>query len=287
MIAELARAKVNLTLEILGRRRDGYHELASLVAFADIGDRLTLEPGAPLAVAVTGPFGPTIAGENLIAVTLRRLTETEPRLKLGAVTLDKQLPVAAGIGGGSADAAAVLRAVKRANPEFATSVDWGKVARSIGADVAVCFADCTSWMTGIGDVVTPLRGWPTLGAILVNPLLSAPADKTAQVFRRLAAPPLVPGDRREPPPSGVRAIDYLAEKGNDLEPAAIAVMPITAALKSALLGLPGCRYAAVSGGGPTCFGIFDDPMSAAASLAIEEPSWWVRATMLGDTNDKW
>jgi 4-diphosphocytidyl-2-C-methyl-D-erythritol kinase len=286
MIVELARAKVNLTLEILGRRQDGYHELASLVAFADLGDKLTLDPGAPVGVTVTGPFAPTIAGENLIAVTLRRLAEVEPRLTLGAVSLDKQLPVAAGIGGGSADAAAVLRAVRRANPGLAAGIDWAKLAASIGADVVVCLADRTSWMTGIGEVVTPLRGWPTLGAVLVNPLTPAPADKTAQVFRRLAAPAFEPGDKREPPPSGVRAIDYLAAKGNALEPAAIAVMPITVALKSALLGLPGCRYAAVSGGGPTCFGIFDDPAAAAASLAGEEPSWWVRAVTLGDVIDK-
>ncbi len=281
MITELARAKVNLTLEILGRRPDGYHELASLVAFADIGDQITFYEGVPVGVTVTGPFAPTIAGENLIAVTLRRLAEAEPRLRLGAVTLDKQLPVAAGIGGGSADAAAVIRAVRRSNPELASSVDWVTIARSIGADVAVCLANSTAWMTGVGEIVTPLPGWPTLGAVLVNPLSPAPADKTAQVFRRLGAPSLVHGQRREPPNSGIGAIDFLTARGNGLEPAAIAVMPVAAAVKSALLGQTGCRYAAISGGGPTCFGIFDDPLQAAVRLANDEPSWWVRAVKLG------
>ena len=281
MIRELARAKVNLTLEVLGRRPDGYHEIASLVAFADFGDELTLDVSAARSIAVTGRFAPTIAGENLIAVTLRLLAEAEPHLKIGAVTLDKRLPVAAGIGGGSADAAAVLRAVRRANPEFAAAIDWQAIASSIGADVPVCFADCTAWMTGVGEIVTPLKGWSKLGAVLVNPLVSAPADKTARVFRQLNAPATAVSRTATPPGSGSRAIDFLSERGNHLERAAIAVMPITAAVKAALLGQTGCRYAAVSGGGPTCFGIFDDPASAAERLAQEEPDWWVQPVILG------
>lgn len=282
MITELARAKVNLTLEILGRRPDGFHELASLVAFADIGDVVTLDPQAPVAVSASGPFAPTIAGENLIAVTLRRLAEAEPRLRLGAVHLEKHLPVAAGIGGGSADAAAVLRAVRRANPELAAAVDWNGIAARIGADVPVCLASTTSWMTGLGEIVTPMRGWPTLGAILVNPLVPAPADKTAQVFRRLAASDLRPGTRCAPPSSGESVIDFLTRRGNTLEKAAIAVMPIAAAVKAALLAVPGCRYAAVSGGGPTGFGIFDYPHEAVKRLAAEEPRWWIKAVTLGE-----
>lgn len=281
IVRELARAKVNLTLEVLGRRPDGYHEIASLVAFADVADRVTLDTGRPVSVEVSGPFAPTIAGENLIAVALRRLAEAAPLLQLGAVQLDKQLPIAAGIGGGSADAAAVLRAVRSANPVQSHAVDWGGIAAGIGADVPVCFADCTAWMTGIGERVQPLRGWPALGAILVNPLVPAPADKTAQVFRRLGATAIVEGDRREPPASGEGALDFLSARGNSLERAAMAVMPITAAVKSALLSIPGCRYAAVSGGGPTCFGVFDYPAEALKRLAIEEPSWWMRAVTLG------
>ena len=281
MITEVARAKVNLTLEVLGRRPDGYHELASLVAFANLGDHLTLDVLRPVSVSVDGPFSPTLAGENLIEVAIRRLTDAEPRLKLGHVHLDKQLPVAAGIGGGSADAAAIIRAVRRANPDLVDAVDWLKIAVGLGADVPVCVASQTAWMTGIGDVVMPLRGWPVLHAVLVNPLVPAPSDKTAQVFRRLGAAPVIEQPQPKPPESGEAAIDFLASRGNALERAAMAVMPIAAAIKTALLGIPGCRYAAISGGGPTCFGIFDEPEVAASVLSRIEPTWWVRAVALG------
>ena len=281
MITEVARAKVNLTLEVLGQRRDGYHELASLVAFANLGDQLTFDVARPAGVSVDGPFAPTLAGENLIAVALRRLAEIEPRLKLGHVHLNKQLPVAAGIGGGSADAAAVIRAVRRANADLVDAVDWLKIAVGLGADVPVCVASETAWMTGIGDVVLPLRGWPVLHAVLVNPLVAAPSDKTAQVFRRLAAAPISGQPSPKPPASGEAAIDFLASRGNALERPAMAVMPIAAAIKTALLGIPGCRYAAVSGGGPTCFGVFDEPEVAVHVLQKLEPTWWVRAVTLG------
>ena len=281
MITEVARAKVNLTLEVIGRRSDGYHELASLVAFADIGDKLTLDVNRPLDVSVSGPFAPSIAGENLIAVTLRRLIEAEPRLALGHVHLDKHLPIAAGIGGGSADAAAVIRAVRRANPDLAASIDWIRIGAGLGADVPVCLESKTAWMTGIGEVVAPMRGWPALQAVLVNPMVPAPVDKTAQVFRRFGAAALSDDPAPSPPGSGETAIDFMASRGNNLERSAMAVMPIAAAIKTALLGIPGCRYAAVSGGGPTCFGIFDNPQIAAHIMNEQEPSWWVRAVTLG------
>ncbi len=281
MITEVARAKVNLTLEVLGRRPDGYHELASLVAFADFGDQLTLDINRAVDVSVSGPFGRSIAGQNLIAVTLRRLFEAEPRLALGHVHLDKHLPVAAGIGGGSADAAAVIRAVRRANPDLAAGIDWTRIGVGLGADVPVCLESKTAWMTGVGEVVTPMRGWPALQAVLVNPMVPAPVDKTAQVFRRLGAAALGDDPAPQPPGSGETAIDFIASRGNNLERAAMAVMPIAAAIKTALLGIPGCRYAAMSGGGPTCFGIFDNPQIAAHILNEQEPSWWVRAVTLG------
>lgn len=281
MITEVARAKVNLTLEVLGRRPDGYHELASLVAFANLGDELTFDVLRPVGVSVVGPFAPTLAGENLIAVALRRIADAEPRLQLGHVHLNKQLPVAAGIGGGSADAAAVIRAVRRANPVLESAVDWLKIAVGLGADVPVCISSDTAWMTGIGDIVQAMRGWPVLHAVLVNPLVAAPSDKTAQVFRRLAAASISDQSLPKPPASGEAAIDFLASRGNALERPAMAVMPIVAAVKTALLGVPGCRYAAVSGGGPTCFGVFDEPEVAARVLAQLEPTWWVRAVTLG------
>ena len=146
---------------------------------------------------VTGPFGAAITGENLVATALARLAKAEPGLVLGAVTLDKRLPVAAGIGGGSADAAALLRAVARANPARADSVDWGGIAASLGADVPVCLASAPALVWGVGDKMTMLPGLPSLAAVLANPLVPLPPDKTKRVFARLSAPPAPPV--REPP----------------------------------------------------------------------------------------
>jgi 4-diphosphocytidyl-2-C-methyl-D-erythritol kinase len=181
IVREFAPAKVNLTLEVLGRRADGYHELNSLVAFASVGDHVTLDTSKPVGTSVTGPFGMTIAGANLIDVTLAKLAAAEPRLQLGHVTLEKQLPIAAGIGGGSADAAAVLRAVRRVNPALVDAVDWNAIAVSLGADVPVCLASRLSWMRGLGERVLPLEAAEAINlpALIVNPLAPVPADKTA------------------------------------------------------------------------------------------------------------
>src|SRR5262249_18342237 len=135
---EIARAKVNLTLSVLDRRRDGYHDIESLVTFADVGDRVTLHPGADWRLETSWPFAADIDGPNLLERTLALLAETEPGLQLGSVELEKNLPVAAGLGGGSADAAALLRAVRAANPGCAAGVDWHGLAARLGADVPVC-----------------------------------------------------------------------------------------------------------------------------------------------------
>ena len=172
VITESARAKVNLTLEIVGRRPDGYHELKSLVAFADLADRLILDSDAGPAVTVSGPFAGEIAGENLLAATLRLIAAREPRLRLGAVHLEKAIPVAAGLGGGSADAAALLRAVRLANPEYAAAVDWPGLAARLGADVPVCLESRAAWVFGKGEDVVPLAAQlPTLHAVLVLSLI--------------------------------------------------------------------------------------------------------------------
>jgi 4-diphosphocytidyl-2C-methyl-D-erythritol kinase len=191
VLTEFARPKVNLTLNVLGRRPDGYHELASLVVFASgVADKLTLTRGAPVGVRVSGPFAEAIAGENLAAAALRRLAEMEPRLVLGAFDLEKVVPVSAGLGGGSSDAAAVLRLVRTANPDLANGVDWPAVAATLGADVPVCFENRAARVSGIGERVRPLANCPRVPAVLVNPMTEVPAAKTAEVFRRLGAPPL-------------------------------------------------------------------------------------------------
>lgn len=289
-LVESARAKVNLTLTIVGRLPNGYHALESLVAFADApADLVTLVPGPAAGVRVTGPGSSAIVGENLVARALWLAAEAAPGLLLGHVTLDKHLPVAAGIGGGSADAAAVLRAVARCNPDRADAVDWPAVALRLGADVPVCLQGRPAMMWGVGERILPLGSLPELHAVIVNPMVPVPADKTAQVFRRLGARALPTDELAEPPPpEGLRDARDVAElmlaARNDLEPAAIAVVPAIADLQAALRASPGCLVARLSGGGPTCFGLFADRDAATAageSIAAAHPSWWVSATRLG------
>lgn len=283
LIEERARAKVNLTLRILGRRADGYHALASVVAFASVCDLVTLTVGAEPGVTVTGPFAPQLPSEVLIGRTLELLATRAPALKLGAVRLEKRLPVAAGIGGGSADAAAVLRAVRRANPDAAATVDWHGLATALGADVPVCLADVLSYMTGTGEVTQPMRPLPQpIAAVLANPCVPVPEDKTAQVFRALNATPVA---TRVPPVPPVMAsmeevIATVRTVGNDLEATARAVMPAVADVLAVMTAVRGCRVARMSGAGPTCFAIVDDAPAAAQALRAAHPGWWIEPVTL-------
>lgn len=286
---ERALPKVNLTLRVAGKRADGYHALESLVAFAqEPADLVTHDLGKPEGVAVVGPGARAIVGENLIARAVRLACEAEPRLVAGHFTLEKHLPVAAGIGGGSADAAAVLRALGRANPEIAGAVDWAGIALKLGADVPVCVKSSPAFMWGIGERITELSGLPKLPAVIVNPMLPVPADKTAQVFRRLGAGALA-ADDAEPKVPGPFAdvgalVSYMRGVGNDLERPAMSVVPAIAEIRAALSECDGCLIAQLSGGGPTCFGIFESAEAAVAAadrLKAAHPSWWIAKTALG------
>ena len=287
LITERARAKVNLTLKVLGRRADGYHELESLVAFAYTADIITLDvKDGPVGVLVGGPFGRSIASENLVRVTLDRLAELEPRLRLGAVTLDKHLPVAAGIGGGSSDAAAVLRAVKKVNPGLADSIDWLAIAAKIGADVPVCFHNGPAMMRGTGEQLQPINIFPLLAIVLVNPQVPVPPDKTARVFRTLGAKPL---DALLAKPAcyafetRAKLLTFMIATGNDLLNPALDVVPEFGVVIDALKACGGVELVALSGGGPTCFAVFPDEASSQAaeeSLRAHHPTWWITATTL-------
>jgi 4-diphosphocytidyl-2-C-methyl-D-erythritol kinase len=290
-LIETARAKVNLTLRVLGRRADGYHELESLVAFADVGDGIEFLPGAPPAVAVRGPFARAIFGTNIAALALHAAAAAAAGIELGAVAIEKRLPVAAGLGGGSADAAAVLRAVRRANPARAAAVDWHAVAASLGADVPVCLHSAAQFMWGTGHDTVVVPPLPLLPAILVNPGVPL---ATADVFRALAAPPVsvaavVPVVTVAPVPPGpfhdvAAVIAYMRNHANDLEPAAVALCPAIGTVLAALRDLPAARVARMSGSGPTCFALFDsaaDAAVAARRIKDREPRWWVEVTTLG------
>ena len=281
-IREIAPAKINLTLSIRGRRPDGYHELVSLVTFADVHDVVELEAESAVHVSVSGPFSTSIDGENLLAGALRLLRQTEPRLTFGAVRLEKRLPVAAGLGGGSADAAALLRAIRRANPAFADTVPWFDIAGRLGADVPVCLEPRPALMWGVGEKTTAMRHLPAMHAVLANP--GVPLS-TADVFRALQADPL-----SEPPQAAVpdlnnlgHVVQYMRAHGNDLEPPATEVLPIIGEVKAALAAQPGCAIAAMAGSGPTCFGIFavsTDAERASDALARAHSTWWVRSAAL-------
>ncbi len=289
-VVEVARAKINLTLNVLGRRNDGYHSLISLVAFANAGDHVRLVADEPPGLTITGPFADAITGENIVERAFVLLSQVEPRLSLGHVYLDKQLPVAAGIGGGSSDAAAFLRAVHSANPEFHDRIDWMAIARRLGADVSVCFANRAIWMSGTGETLHELSmPLPALAAVLVNPMVCVPPDKTARVFRLLGAPLL--DELRDAPPAAVADISnrsgllsLMARAGNDMEAPATAIVPQIADVLESLEASAGIEIAHLSGAGPTCFGIFADmpaAQAAARCISAAHPGWWVRDTTIG------
>jgi 4-diphosphocytidyl-2-C-methyl-D-erythritol kinase len=288
MLIERAPAKVNLTLHVLGRRaEDGYHELESLVAFTGFGDVLRLEPGASLSLVVEGPTAQAAGEEadNLVLRAARELSARVPQLRQGAFHLTKLLPVAAGLGGGSSDAAAALRLLARANDICVDDSRLLAAARATGADVSVCLAPRARMMLGAGETVGAALGLAPLPALLVNPGV---AVATRPVFQRLG---LQPGERAGVAPhSAVSAgADHealwplLGKCRNDLETAALAEAPMICDVLALLGAARGCKLARMSGSGATCFGLFLSPRAAAraaTAIRVAHPQWWVKAALL-------
>jgi len=286
-LVEDAPAKVNLTLRVLGRRADGYHDIESLVAFADFGDRLTLTPGSGVTLTIGGPRAAQAGdgADNLVLKAARALKARINGMTLGAFHLDKHLPVAAGIGGGSADAAAALRLLARANAVGRDDPRLYDAARATGADVPVCLDPHPRLMRGIGEKLSPPLALPALAAVLVNP---GAALATKRVFAGWtpAAKPAAPFDLAAlaKVQSDEQFFQLLATQSNDLESAATALAPAIAEVLAALRGLAGCGLARMSGSGATCFGLFDSvaaAQSAVTALSGKYPQWWVRACALG------
>jgi 4-diphosphocytidyl-2-C-methyl-D-erythritol kinase len=285
--AERALAKVNLTLRILGRRADGYHDLESLVVFARLADRLTLRVTGELALRVDGAMASNAGplADNLVLKAARALAARISGIRLGAFSLTKELPAGAGLGGGSADAAAALRLLASAN---AIALDDPRVldaARATGADVPVCVHPCCRIMRGIGEILSEPLDLPKLPAVLVHPGIPV---ATKPVFEAVG---LRPGERRAEAmrvmhkyASRAALIEFLAGSGNDLESAAMTVEPAIGEVRAAISALPGCRLTRMSGSGSACFGLFDSSRAAQAAaqrLMKIRPDWWVRATVLG------
>jgi 4-diphosphocytidyl-2-C-methyl-D-erythritol kinase len=301
----LAPAKINLTLRVVGRRADGFHELESLVAFAPFGDRLTLWPGSPLDLKVSGPMaaGAGPLTDNLVLRAVRALAERIDGLKLGRFALAKRLPAGAGLGGGSTDAAAALRLIARANHLGLDDARIHEAARATGADIPVCLDPRPRMMRGIGEILSAPATLPKLGILIVHPGVAVP---TGSVFKALG---LAPGERyatpalaschfpspssgREkwgsadtnsvpvsptpPSPKTGRAestekarrealLTWFASERNDLEAAAIVIAPPIADVLGVIAGLAGCRLARMSGSGSACFGLFDSARAATAA----------------------
>ncbi|WP_259781936.1 4-(cytidine 5'-diphospho)-2-C-methyl-D-erythritol kinase [Aestuariispira ectoiniformans] len=276
-----AAAKVNLYLHVTGQRADGYHLLESLVAFTEFGDRLMVSPGEGLSLTIGGPFadGLTDGPDNLILRAASELRDLCGVTLGAAIHLDKTIPVAAGIGGGSADAAAALTALCDfwdLNPDR-TALD--DLALGLGADVPVCLHGRPAHMAGIGEEVTSAPDLPDLGVLLVNPLQGV---STPQVFKALNGA-FGPADRI-PDAAFADPASFLAAlhtRRNDLMAPAVNIAPVVGEMLAALEGLDGCRLARMSGSGATCFGLFDDPGHAARAADVfrtTHPGWWAQST---------
>ena len=269
LIEEFARAKLNLSLAVTAKRADGYHLLESLVAFADIGDRVTVEAAPAFSLTIDGSFAKGLdAGPgNLVSRAAHLFAERLGRRADVALRLTKNLPVASGIGGGSADAAATLRALSKL---WAAPIP-ADLPATLGADVPVCVAGVPAWMSGIGEIVEPAGALPDWGVVLVNPGI---ALATPSVFRARSG---AFSEGGKFPPN----LASIAAAGNDLEAPAIALVPAIAEVLAALRGLPGIRVARMSGSGATCFALFDGREKAALAakaLKAKAPSaWWIEA----------
>lgn len=282
-LTERAPAKVNLTLRVLGRREDGYHALSSVVAFAGTGDRLSLIPGEELSLTLDGPGVGVLEAEddNLVLRAARAVAARVPRLRLGHFHLIKRLPVAAGLGGGSSDAAAALRLLARANGLAVDDPRLHEAALATGSDVPACLYGRACLMQGRGEDITPLV-LPRFGAVLVNPRVPV---STAEVFRLLAIPPGSLRGEAASPPSGREAIlDWLRSEPNDLEPPARALAPMLGEVESALEATTGALLVRMSGSGATMFALYADCRAAARAakmVSAAHPHWWVKSTVLG------
>jgi 4-diphosphocytidyl-2-C-methyl-D-erythritol kinase len=290
-LIEGARAKVNLTLRVVGRRVDGYHDLESMVAFADCADRLSLTVGSELDLLTTGPLAQACGerSDNLVFKAAQLLRERVPNLKVGSFTLDKVLPVAAGIGGGSADAAAALRMLARANDLAIDDPRLIEVARLTGADVPVCLASRACVMTGVGETLQPLA-LPIMPCVMVNPRIPV---ATKDVFKALGlrSGELLVGfadviDAANWPEAGASLDDWveaLAAGSNDLEAPATRIQPVIGEVIAALNATNGAWLARMSGSGATCFAIYEntaEAQRAAQKVQRDHPGWWVHAGTL-------
>lgn len=279
-VAAPAPAKINLFLHVTGRRADGYHELDSLIAFADIADRISILPARRLSLEICGPFAAGLGNgeDNLVLRAARLLADAAGMAAGAAITLEKNLPVASGIGGGSADAAATLRAL---DALWGVGMDAAALARiglTLGADVPVCLFGATARVTGIGERIAPAPDLPAMGVLLVNPGIAVP---TSAVFKARQGAVSAPATWPAKIADTAALIAALGATGNDLTAPALSIAPGIGAVLTAIESCGGCLLARLSGSGATCFGLFNDAAGAeqaARAVGARQPAWWVVAT---------
>ncbi|MES2906635.1 MAG: 4-(cytidine 5'-diphospho)-2-C-methyl-D-erythritol kinase [Pseudomonadota bacterium] len=281
MLTAFAPAKINLFLHVLSRRADGYHTLESLVTFADVGDTLTLDPSKPLSLMLSGPFAAGCSNDehNLVLKAARNLSMHVAGLKTGAFTLEKNLPVGAGIGGGSADAAAALRLLSELNGLELNDARVKQAALNTGADVPVCLTSQTALMRGIGEEIEQ-ASFPALHAVLVN---GGKALATRDVFEALTLQQKEKKDFSSLLRDFPNAISWLSSMSNDLEKPAEYLCPQVSTVRQAL-EKSGAQLIRMTGSGATVFGLYENTVQAqqaATQLRKENPRWWIKDVTLG------
>lgn len=275
-----APAKINLYFHITGRRADGYHLVDSLVGFTTLADELTIRADETLDVVSDGPFAENMppAYKNLVYQAAQLLADAARVQARAHFTITKHLPVAAGIGGGSTDAAAAMKALVQLWGIAEDKVDLFRLGLTLGSDVPACLLAKATYAGGIGEILEPAPALPQAGILLVNPGVALVTSSVFQARRGGFNPP----DRLTKEPKDARALAaMLAERNNDLTDAAIRLCPIIRNVLGALEAAPGCHLARMTGSGATCFGIFDDLAAAeAAAPSVQQEGWWVAPTEL-------
>ena len=278
-----APAKINLYLHVVGRRADGYHLLDSLVAFAGVGDIVDVEASDALGLTIDGPFGAVLEaqdGDNLVLRAARRLAQAGGVPAQAAIRLDKRLPVAAGLGGGSSDAAAALMLLARLWRLDVGDDDLACLGLELGADVPVCLAGQACFVGGVGDALAPAPVLPSAPMVLVNPGV---ALSTAAVFAARGGNFGAAARFDDAPADAAALAGLLATRGNDLDDAATRLAPVIGEVRAVLAARTGCLLARMSGSGATCFGLFADRAladAAARQLVADHADWWVESTSL-------
>jgi 4-diphosphocytidyl-2-C-methyl-D-erythritol kinase len=274
-----APAKINLWLNVVGRRADGYHLLDSLIAFTDLADDVVAEPADRLALSLDGPLAPGLAGEgdNLVLKAARLLADRAAVAPRAALHLTKRIPVAAGLGGGSADAAAALRALLDLWRVALPVEELFDLAARLGADVPMCLAGRAALASGVGEKLAPVPPLPPCTILLVNPRV---ALATAEVFTARRGDFSRPRPLVQPWTDAASFAAALAERGNDLAAPAIALRPVIADVLGFLRRTDGALHAAMSGSGATCFALYETAEAAQRAAARVPAAWWHHAGKL-------